>query len=81
MIEKSTELNESVFVLYHVLSSIKQNFEGSFPEDIDEKLEELIQMLAISLDKDLEDGYEIEDIKYYRHFLLKPDDIQPQEKK
>ena len=73
MIEKSTEFNESVFVLYHVLSSIYQNFDGRFPKDIDEKIEELMRPLISHLDCDIEENREIEDIKYYRTLLLHPE--------
>ena len=70
MIEKSTEFNESVFVLYHVLSSLSQNFDGRFPKDIEKKVEELMGNLINYLDSDIDEHYEIENIKYYRKLLL-----------
>lgn len=70
MTEKSTEFNESVFVLYHVLSSVHQNFDGRFPKDIEDKIEELTTSLIQYLDSDIEDNEEIVDIKYYRKLLL-----------
>lgn len=71
MIEKSTEFNESVFVLYHSLNSIYQNFDGRFPKEVDKKINELIQQLINYMDKDIDEEDEIIDIKYYRTLLLK----------
>lgn len=70
MIEKSTEFNESVFVLYYVLSSIHQNFDGRFPKDVENKIEELTSTLIQYLDSDIGDNDEIVDIKYYRKLFL-----------
>lgn len=70
MIEKSTEFNESVFVLYYVLSSIHQNFDGRFPKDVEKKIEELTSTLIQYLDSDIGDNDEIVDIKYYRKLFL-----------
>lgn len=71
MIEKSTEFNESVFVLYHLLNSISQNFDGRFPKEIEQKINELMQQLINYMDEDIDEDCEILDIKYYRTLLLK----------
>ena len=80
MTEKSSELNEGIFVLYHVLNSIHQNFDGRFPKDIEEKIEELTQMLIQYLDSDISENDEIVDIKYYRNLLLKGNKVNIKKK-
>lgn len=70
MIEKSTELNESIFVLYHVLNSIHQNFDGRFPNEINRKIEDLKENLIEILDDNIQDDEEIIEIKYYQKFIL-----------
>lgn len=76
MMKKNIEFNESIFVLYHTLSSIHQNFDGRFPPDIEKEINKLIRKLIDILDSDIDDSYEIEDIKYYQQLLLVPNTIE-----
>lgn len=62
---KEIEINEAVYITYHVLNSLHQNFYGLYPENIELKLEKFLNILIQELSKD----YPHKDIKEERLIL------------